>query len=213
MDQALANIIPVALLVAAIALALGFAFWYRHRAQENLAALAARLGFQIIPQPSAFGIITRLPNLEGRFQQRDARFFSYTKNYGKHSQTFSVATVKYAGNGNLILQLRPVSSFFKFLTGRQLEVFRTDDSDFDKSFPARSNQPQEAKNLLTPEIRAELLEARRQCGRRCGRLVIENGEVRLTVQGSFASPRVAGYLEARLPLLCRLADQVERQKI
>lgn len=193
----------------------GLAFWLRPRALENLGALAGRLGLQIGPRPDAFWILPRLPTIEGRHRGRDVRFLG---RLGELGENRIVVAAKYAGDGGFILYAgdrgtilhRPLYSFRFFTGGGKLQPVFTEDADFDRGFFFKTTDPLTAKNLLTPEVRRELLDVYRQPGGLTGQLAITEGEVRYTLYGRFSNPRHVEMLAARLDLVCGLAEQVEK---
>ncbi len=194
--------------IALFAAGVGLTFRLWRRAQENLAALADRLGFQIVRQPGVLGLSTNLPRVEGQHRRRDVSFFTYTEPSPYNSQIYSVIAAKYVGGLGFVL--RRSLSFLPSFAGGRLQPVLTEDTDFDQVFSFKTNDPVTARTLLTPEIRRELLDIRQQPGGLSGRLAIEKGEVRYTLQGSFSNQRLVEILVARLDLVCSLAEQVEK---
>jgi hypothetical protein len=193
---------------------LGLAFWSRPRALENLAALAARLDFQIKSPVGYIENLLMLHAIEGRHRGRDVRFFGKRDTHNLSASI--VVAAKYAGDGGFSLHAgdrraildRPLYSF-RFFTGGRLQPVITEDADFDQAFFFKATDPVTAKKLFTPEVRRELLDVRREGGLR-GRLDIAEGEVRYTLHGRFSNQRHVQILEARLDLVCDLAEQVEK---
>jgi hypothetical protein len=206
------DIIPIALPVVVLSmLPLGLMIG-RQRARENLSELAQRLGLQIRTLPAKFGIFPQLPLAEGSYRGREVRIFGYKKMVGNHRMPLSGVAAKYASGYGFTLQMGPQFILFRIFSAGAARRNLTGDAEFDQSFSTKTNDPVVAQNLLTPEIRRELLEARRGRLGYSTRLAIGDGEVRYTMRGGFSSRLVVDALTKRLELVCDLAEKMGKHR-
>jgi hypothetical protein len=175
------------------------------KAARNLAALAARtgLGFRQAKENGP-GVGS---TVEGDFQGRPARFWTYATGSGKSRTEWVAVSVRLAGESRLTVQLKP-QGFGTKLAGlfgaKEIEVGET---RFDGEWFIRTNAPATCRAALLPELRERLMTAR-QTGAR-GVFTLEKGVAAYTETGTFARDTTVTRLESLLPLLRDFAEAAE----
>ena len=175
------------------------------KAARNLTALASRLGLRFRPakenEPGVGNTV------EGDFQGRPARFWTYATGSGKSRTEWVAVSVRLAGDSRLTVQLKPQgfgTKLAELFGAKEIEVGET---RFDGEWFIRTNASATCRAALLPEIRERLMTARLTGAR--GMFTIENGAARYHEAGSYSSERTTARLELILPLLRDLAEAAE----
>jgi hypothetical protein len=175
------------------------------KAARNLTALASRLGLRFRPakenEPGAGNTV------EGDFQGRPARFWTYATGSGKSRTEWVAVSVRLAGDSRLTVQLKPQgfgTKLAELFGAKEIEVGET---RFDGEWFIRTNAPGTCRAALLPELRDRLMTAR-QTGSR-GVFTLEKGVAAYTETGTFARETTVARLESLLPLLRDFAEAAE----
>jgi Protein of unknown function (DUF3137) len=192
------------------------------KARAHLQRLADALNFSVIPDRRGFGPVQFLPTIEGRRAGRDVRMFSYllpfkyvegkrvtvrTLRPRKKNKARAAVEVGFEGNANFILEIYPLAPALRFLVERALQTVSTDDPGFDRVFLVKSNNPELARRVLTPEICA-WLDEHRKGWRRAVQLTIRDGCVRYSERGFFSRAEQGERFAAMIDFLAALAARV-----
>ena len=178
----------------------------QRRVREQLGALAARFGLELRRQPAKLGFEPP-PAVEGRYRNRQVRFFNYSTGSGKNRTTWSAVAAAVGGPGGFTLELLPENFVTRIATAFGMQDLRVGDPAFDPVFIVKSSDPAYAIAALLPEIRARLVEQRRRGV--FGHLAVKAGEVRYAEVGSFDLAARAARLGDMLDIACDLAEVAE----
>lgn len=175
------------------------------KATRNLAALAARLGLKFRPSKENEPGVGN--TVEGDFQGRPARFWTYATGSGKSRTEWVAVSVRLAGDSRLTVQLKPQgfgTKLAELFGAREIQVGET---RFDDEWFIRTNAPATCRTALLPELRERLMTVR-QAGAR-GVFTLEKGVAAYTEMGTFARDTTVARLESLLPLLRDFAEAAE----
>jgi hypothetical protein len=200
-------LLPAAIFVLAVGLAVFAAGQPVRQTAQNLAVLARHLRLKLVEPPPKWGLWAQRASVEGEFRGKAVRFYTFTTGTGKNRRYWCAASVHVANASGLILDLRvnPVADASSSL----LEV-ATGETTFDDAFALRSNAPADAVAALSPEVRRDLLAARqRGVG---GSFMAYHHEVRYVESGSFANATRTERVASMLPVVCALADGIEQDR-
>ena len=175
------------------------------KAARNLAALAARLGLRFRPakenEPGVGNTV------EGEFQGRAARFWTYSTGSGKSRTEWAAVSVRLAGASRLTVRLKPQgfgTKLAELFGAKEIEV---GEPRFDGEWFIRTNAPATCRTALLPELRERLMTVR-QAGAR-GVFTLEKGVAAYTEMGTFARDTTVARLESLLHLLRDFAEAAE----
>jgi len=169
---------------------------------ENLAALARRLGLQVVRGKRVLGLEQN--RLEGRWQGRIVRFWTYSTGTGKSRKPWIAAGVETSAAGDVAFELRVQGVLTKLGEFFGAKEVRVGDARFDAEWFITTNRPVEFAAALLPEIRQKL-SAVRALGAR-GVFARKDGWVSYVEPGAFSNAGAVARLEAALPALVDLAD-------
>ena len=175
----------------------------RKRITRNLQSIATQLGLEFSPAPSWF----MQPRVAGPRRGRAVQIFNYSTGSGKTRRVWSAISAHPAGDGRLTFALRK-----RYLTTRINQIFgprpiTTGDEEFDKAWFVQTNQPEFLRAALIPELRVQLMEARRAGAK--GKLELEHAVVKYSESGYFTSAKCVGRFLALADVVCDLADVAE----
>jgi hypothetical protein len=191
-----------------VGLVVGAVVWAVRReikAARNLTALASRLGLRFRPSKENEKGVGN--TVEGDFQGRPARFWTYATGSGKSRTEWVAVSMRLSGDPRLTVQLKPQSfgtKLAEIFGAKEIEVGET---RFDGEWFIRTNAPATCRAALLPELRERLMTAR-QTGAR-GVFSLEKGVAGYTEMGSFAREATVARLESLLPLLRDFAEAAE----
>jgi len=191
-----------------VGLVVGAVVWAVRReikAARNLTALASRLGLRFRPSKENEKGVGN--TVEGDFQGRPARFWTYATGSGKSRTEWVAVSMRLSGDPRLTVQLKPQGFGTKsaeIFGAKEIEVGET---RFDGEWFIRTNAPATCRAALLPELRERLMTAR-QTGAR-GVFSLEKGVAGYTEMGSFAREATVARLESLLPLLRDFAEAAE----
>jgi len=204
--QALIPIAFIAFFVGMLTLAITLGLRQQRKTREFLTALAGRLHLELRRQPAKFGF-EPTPTVEGRYRDRQVRFYTYSTGSGKNRTAWCAVAAAVNGAAGFTLDLCPENFVFRIATGFGMQDIKVDDPAFDQAFIVKSNDPAYAAAALLPEIRAQLLAARQRGSYGC--LAIKDGEVRYGENGTFDDEAKVNRMAALLDAVCGLAEVAE----
>lgn len=199
-----ALLISVVVLVV-VGLVIVAAVGQQRRAKANLTALAERLGLQLVMAKKAFGLTEA--RVEGRWQGRDVRFWTYSTGSGKSRREWVVAGVDTPRGGDVAFELRTqgmLTKISEFFGAKEIQV---GNPRFDAEWFISTNRPTELGAALLPEIQ-EKISALHAAGAK-GTYVRKESWVCYVEQDTFSSEAAIARLEGALPVLADLADVVD----
>ncbi len=199
------------LLALGLLLTFGVRFWVQRQAQENLTNLAGQLGWQIEVQSRHFGL-QRMLSLVGHRRGRAVRLADF-KPYHNHTKQKWVCVEAMLTNltdFRLLLSLKPSPSIFipKNKLEAGMAVMSIGDDDFDQAFAIQSSNADLGKKILTPKIRRQLLDLRRE---KDGAFIVglRNGQAHYAIPGYFVNTTL-NELREKMDLVCDLAEAAEQ---
>jgi hypothetical protein len=195
----------VLLFIAVPILVIWFARKSHQRSIANLAALAGRLGLTPKEVKKRFTLSERW--LEGAPHGRSMRVWSYTTGSGKSQTHWVAVSVRPRRSGGLTFRLQPQGLGTKLAELFGAKEIQVGDRRFDEAWFVRTNEPALFGAALVPDIREKLMAAQAAGAR--GEILFEEGTVRYSEQGNFASAKSITNIEAVVPALFDLADVVE----
>lgn len=201
MEALLISVVVMAVAGLVILAAVG----QHRRTRANLAALAERLGLQLVVAKKAFGFTES--RVEGRWQGRDVRFWTYSTGSGKSRRDWVVAGVATPAGGEVAFELRTqgmLTKISEFFGAKEIQV---GNPRFDAEWFVTTNRPAEFAAALLPEIQ-EKISALHAAGAK-GTYTRKEGWVCYVEQGTFSSDAAIARLEGALPVLADLADVVD----
>lgn len=169
---------------------------------ENLAALARRLGLQVVRGKRVLGLEQH--RIVGRWQGRNVRFWTYSTGTGKSRKQWIAVAVETPTAHDVAFELRPqgvLTKISEFFGAKEVQV---GDARFDAEWFITTNRPVEFAAALLPEIQQKLSAARAAGAR--GSFARKDGWVSYVEPGAFSSAGALARLEAALPALVDLAD-------
>jgi hypothetical protein len=196
----------VALFVGSIALSIAAARRQQRKTRETMAGVAGRLGLELRRQPARFGFEAP-PTVEGRYRDRQVRFFNFTTGSSKSRTTWSAVSAAIGSATGFTLELAPENLLSRIGIALGMQDIKVGDPEFDRAFVVRSNDAAYAAAALLPEIRARLLSERKQGAR--GHLTVKAGEARYAEVGAFADAARIDRLAGMLEVICDLAEVAE----
>lgn len=194
-----------AVVMAVVGLVIAAAVGQHRRVQANLAALAERLGLELVIAKKAFGLTEA--RVEGRWQGRDVRFWTYSTGSGKSRRDWIVAGMDTPRGGDVAFELRTqgmLTKISEFFGAKEIQV---GSPRFDAEWFVTTNRPTEFAAALLPEIQ-EKISALHATGAK-GTYARKEGWVCYVEQGTFSNDAAISRLEAALPVLADLADVVD----
>lgn len=192
----------VVLGLAVMAGIIGLSVRAHRKGLENLAALAGRLGLQVVRGQRLLGLDQH--RLEGRWQGRHVRFWTYSTGAGKSRRQWIVAGVETPAAGDVAFELRGQGVLTKISEFFGAKEIRVGEARFDAEWFITTNRPVEFAAALVPEIRQKLAAVR--AAGAAGVFTRQDGWVCYVEQGSFSRAPALGRLESALPVLVDLAD-------
>lgn len=172
------------------------------RGLANLAALAERLGLQVVRGKRVLG--WEQHRLEGRLQRRQVRVWTYTTGTGKSRKQWIAAGIATPAAGDVVFELRAQGMLTKLSELFGAKEIRIGEPRFDAEWFIVTNRPVEFAAALLPEIQLKLSAAR--AAGAPGVFARKDGWVTYVEPGSFSRPMAVAHLESALPALIDLAD-------
>lgn len=172
---------------------------------ENLARLAQRLGLPVVRGKRVLGFEQH--RLDGPWQGRHLRIWTYTTGTGKSRKQWIAAGVETPRAADVAFELRAqgmLTKISEFFGAKEVQV---GDARFDAEWFITTNRPVEFAAALLPEIQQKLTNARASGAR--GVFTRKDAWVSYVEQGTFSNPAALARLEAALPVLLDLADVAE----
>ncbi len=194
--------------VVVVVLVGGVVVWAVRReikSARNLAALAARLCLRFSPSKENEPGVGN--TVEGDFQGRPARFWTYATGSGKSRTEWVAISMRLAGDSRLTVQLKPQgfgTKIAELFGAKEIEV---GEPRFDGEWFIRTNAPATCRAALLPELRERLMTARQRGAR--GVFTLERGVFAYTEMGTFARDSTVARLDSMLPLLRDFAEAAE----
>ena len=182
--------------------------WFAYRQQQlanaNLAALAERLGLEVVVEKQFLGSDR---HAIGTQLGREIRFWAFTTGSGKSTRRWVAAGVRPRGSFALTFDLRAQGWGTKFMELFGTHEITVGDPVFDDAWFVQTNQPEFLAAALVPGIRAKLMAQPK--GARAVSVKLASGLVQYVEEGTFSKAEIGLRLESQLPLLHDLADVAE----